>query len=152
MDELTYEVKAVMMNAEYPLLVTVPYGDYRKSLITATKNMRTELKVAFPGVKFSIKSERYSGGDSVRVQWTDGPKNSAVMGIVKKYQDGHFDGMTDYYEYSNDPFTDFFGGAKYVFAQRECSDALKAKARAVVLERYGDCDDVDVFYRTLGEM
>jgi hypothetical protein len=39
----------------------------------AASNIRAELKKAFPGVKFSVRSETFSGGDSIDVKWMDGP-------------------------------------------------------------------------------
>lgn len=63
--------------------------------------IKKALKAAFPLVKFSVRSEDFAGGDAVNISWFDGPKESRVNAIVKKYQYGHFDGMTDYYESSN---------------------------------------------------
>lgn len=37
------------------------------------KAIRQVLKAQFPNIKFSVKSENYSGGDSVRVKYEDGP-------------------------------------------------------------------------------
>lgn len=67
----------------------------------AAKAIRAELKVAFKGVKFSVTSESYSMGDSVSVSWTNGPSRAEVDAITDKYQEGHFNGMIDSYEYSN---------------------------------------------------
>ncbi len=67
----------------------------------AAKLIRAELKKAFPLTKFSVTSESYSMGNSIRIHWNNGPTTNAVKEISKKYQEGHFDGMTDCYEYSN---------------------------------------------------
>lgn len=92
--------------------------------IIAAKNIRRELKAAFPGIKFSVTSESYSMGDSIRVRWTDGPTGEAVESIVNKYQAGNFDGMTDSYTYSSSEFNKNHGEAKYVFANRDVSPAV----------------------------
>ena len=63
--------------------------------------IRTELKTKFPDCKFSVTSENFSGGDSVHISWKDGPTTKQVDSIVNKYQYGHFNGMEDIYEYSN---------------------------------------------------
>lgn len=65
--------------------------------------IRTELKKAYPGMKFTCTSESFSMGNAVRVEIFDQPPavKEAVEAIVKKYQYGHFDGMNDIYEYSN---------------------------------------------------
>lgn len=67
----------------------------------AAKALRTELKKAFPKQKFSVTCENYSMGNAVRVFWENGPTRQEVDKIAGKYQQGHFDGMTDCYKYSN---------------------------------------------------
>jgi hypothetical protein len=59
------------------------------------KLIRAALKAAFPGVKFSIRSESYSLGASIYVRWTGEPTNTAVRAIVNPFQGSDFDGMTD---------------------------------------------------------
>lgn len=95
------------------------------------KNIRKELRKRFPGVTFRVRSESYSGGDSINVDWTDGPTREAVEKVTGKYQEGSFDGMQDLYEYNHDNFwPGIFGGAKYVFENRHLSEeALNAVAR-----------------------
>jgi len=90
--------------------------------VIAAKNIRTELKDAFKGIKFSVTSDSYSGGNSVSINWTDGPCQEAVEKITGKYQEGSFDGMHDLYEYGNALFPEMFGGAKYVHESRRISD------------------------------
>jgi hypothetical protein len=67
------------------------------------KLVRNELKVKHPGIKFSVRSETYAGGDAVRVSYTienaTDPKESTIQAMLSKYTAGHFDGMTDSYEY-----------------------------------------------------
>ncbi len=92
------------------------------------KNIRIELKHVFPKIKFSVKTESYSGGCSINIKWTDGPNERQVKEITSKYQYGHFDGMNDIYEYTDEVWTDIFGGAKYVFENRIYSDELIKKA------------------------
>ena len=82
-------------------------------------NLKTELTREFPGVKFSVKSESYSGGDAIRVHWDFGPTTDEVAKFTDKYSEGHFDGMTDSYDYNHDNvWPDVFGGAKYVTESR----------------------------------
>lgn len=82
----------------------------------AAKMIRAELKAAFPNIKFKVQSESYSMGNSVNVYWTDGVPAAEVNTIIKKYQEGHFDGMTDSYEFSN--IRKDLPQAKFVFAHR----------------------------------
>jgi len=86
--------------------------------------IRKELKRHFPGIKFSVRSEYFSGGSSVDVSWNFGPTEDAVRAIIMKYQHGWFDGMTDCYEYEDTVVGDAdgnlyeLGGVKYVQTQR----------------------------------
>lgn len=111
--------------SRFPYLT--PQDGTQKDRILATKNIKVELKRTYPSIKFSIKSESYSGGDSINVSWTDGPIQSDVAKITDKYQEGHFNGMEDIYENSGANWPDVFGGAKYVFANRHESAELTLK-------------------------
>lgn len=86
----------------------------------AAKLIRQELKAAFPGIKFSVTSESYSGGSSIRTEWVNGPTENQVNAIIQKYQYGHFDGMYDIYEHSNS--RDDIPQVKFVFASRSITD------------------------------
>lgn len=97
-------------------------------------NIRKELKAAHPKVKFSVRKRDY---DCVYIGWTDGPTENQVREITDKYKYGRFDAMQDMYEDNSSPFNEVFGGAKYVFTQRERSDALIKKALDIALEKYG---------------
>ncbi len=104
----------------------------------AAKNMRIELKRAFPGITFRVNSKSYSGGNSVRVTWIDGPTTSQVECIINRYSQGNFDGMTDSYTYSDDrTWNDAFGSTKYVFANRDYSDRVLASVIVRVCRDYG---------------
>ena len=82
--------------------------------------IRAELKTAFPGVKFSVRSSTFSMGDSVHISWTDGPATKDVELISGKYQAGTFNGMDDIYEYSENPLN--LPRAKYVHESRTTSE------------------------------
>lgn len=83
----------------------------------AAKNIRTELKKAFKGIKFGIRSD-YS---SVDVTWDNGPSADEVDKIIDKYSQGSFNGMEDIYEYNKNTWADIFGGAKYINSHRHIS-------------------------------
>jgi hypothetical protein len=59
------------------------------------KLIRKHLKANFPGVKFSVRIDRYSGGSSIDVRWTDGPTKREVETVTHAFQGGRFDGMID---------------------------------------------------------
>lgn len=106
-------------------------------LTTAAKNIRAELRQAFPGVRFSVRSERFSGGDSIDVRWADGPSSNRVREIVDKYKQGDFDGMTDSYNYSPTNFNKQHGSAKYVQVQRDISAEMVRRCIDAVAVKYG---------------
>jgi hypothetical protein len=105
-------------------------------LNAAAKNVRIELARAFPGVKFSVKTSRFSGGDSLRVSWTDGPTSGQVDEIVGKYSAGSFDGMQDLYTYERNAWTDAFGDAKYVSVTRNYSAAAVESVLRTLRAKY----------------
>lgn len=106
------------------------------SLIAATKNIKIELGLAFPGVKFSIKSRRFSMGDAIDVSWIDGPTGAQVDEIIDRYSAGSFNGMDDSYTYSRDFWIKAFGDAKYVHSRRDMSDEAISRAIRLVASKY----------------
>ena len=65
------------------------------STTDTAKLIRAQLKAKFPGVKFSVRSDIYSGGSSIRVGWTDGPTGDDVEAVTSNFAGGGFDGMID---------------------------------------------------------
>lgn len=127
---------AAALQAANPHLVAVGQQSGKNdSLNAAARNIRIELKAAFPGVKFSVKSSRFSMGDSIDVKWTDGPNGDQVDAIIDRYAAGSFNGMEDIYEYSRDAWKDAFGDAKYVHSSRSMSDkAIEAAIRTATAQ------------------
>lgn len=76
------------------------------------KEIREELKVAFPGIKFSVRTQVYSMGSNITVNWTDGPTQTQVSNLIKKYE------QVDYDEASGEILS---GGNMYIFADRDFS-------------------------------
>jgi hypothetical protein len=113
------------LTAKYSYLMTQAANPKTTSHALGAANIRTELKRAFPGVRFSVRSRSFAGGDDINIGWTDGPTLKEVKAITGKYEEGAFDGMEDIYNYNHDnQFPGLFGGAKYVFENRSISDAL----------------------------
>lgn len=109
----------------------------------AAENIRKELKVAFPKIKFRVKSDH----NSVDIYWTDGPTSDSVNAICRKYKAGHFDGMTDCYEYSRDnTFSQVFGSPEYVFCQRK--DTVEGVRKAWELKGRNPADVADDWFRS----
>lgn len=108
---------AVMLQAEYPHLVPANCGTLVGCALAA-ENIRRELARAFPGVQFRVVVQRFADGESVNVRWTDGPSDTAVAAITRKYQ------------WSIQPerakWTEVFGEAKTVLLFRSWSADTKA--------------------------
>ncbi|OZB79028.1 MAG: hypothetical protein B7X29_02450 [Halothiobacillus sp. 13-55-115] len=98
--------------------------DYQYSHLTqgqgpgvAAKNIRAELKKAFPKVKFSVRKSSY---DAINVII---PKGAGIeckeieKAVTDKYEAGYFNGMEDIYEFSRTPWSEVFGSVKYVFVR-----------------------------------
>ena len=114
-------------------------------------DIRKELKKEFPDIKFTIKSQSYSGGNSVRISWFDGPPSVVVREFTDKYQYGNFNGMEDIYEYSNNR-TDLPHQVKYVFASSEISPARYEAVKNQIAEAYGcDVNDWEDVKKKLGQ-
>ena len=117
----------------------------------AAENIRRELKHAFPSVKFSVRADSFSMGDSVDVSWTDGPTEAAVKEITAPYESGHFNGMEDIYEYRRGiaaVWGETFGDAKYVSEHRHYSAAAIQSALDAICGRFqveGEAPTVEDF-------
>lgn len=99
------------------------------------KAIRKVLKFNFKGVKFSVVSENFSGGDAVRVHWTDGPTYDSVDDLVRKYQYGSFNSMEDIYEHTNK--IEDIPQAKFIQIQREYSVSTKRACIGEIEMKYG---------------
>lgn len=140
----------------YPYLVLLQ-GSGRSAHAVGAGNIKRELARVFPAVKFHVKSQSYSGGNSISVGWTDGPSSEAVDKVIGKYEEGSFDGMTDSYTYDHDRvWPDVFGGAKYVSPSRNCSagafDKVAAEMgypQARMNDKTGQMDGVEYDINTL---
>ena len=110
--------------------------------------IRNELKAAFPSIKFTVRSESFSGGDSVRISYTNGVPYELVQNIVGKYQYGNFDGMTDCY--NNDNTDASIPQVKYVQVSRDISKEIKEEVKNKIAAEYGitDVNDENQWMKT----
>jgi hypothetical protein len=114
-----FEEEKKKLPALYPWLFPKEEAGELSEAALAAKNIKVELRRAFPGIKFSVKSSYFSGGSAVDVHWTgEKPTTKEVEEIISKYEQGNFDGMTDSYNYVESPWLEVFGHAKYCMAQR----------------------------------
>jgi hypothetical protein len=110
------------------------------SYVLAAKNIRKELKVEFPKTKFKVRSSSFSMGNSIDVDWTNGPTNDSVDEIIKKYQYGNFNCMEDIYEYNKD-FNDQYGESKYIHGNRRIDENIKKDVQQMISADRSDVDE-----------
>lgn len=96
--------------------------------------IKAQLKKEFPAIKFSVRSDNFSMGDSVNISYQDGVPVSMVEAVTDKFQYGSFDGMTDCY--ISDNRNDLIPQTKYISIRREMSDGVRSQILAVLLERF----------------
>jgi len=134
---LTAAGQAAQKKAEARKVPRAPFhesehnGVITRSYTTAgtAQLIREALKVAFPGIKFSVTSDTFAGGSSVDIRYTDGPRWREVQAVTDQFGSGHFNSMEDIYEYRDKPAAvDAAGrlvrtsyGAKYIHVQRNYS-------------------------------
>lgn len=106
-------------------------GDYISVTDTA-KMVRADLKKAFPGTTFSVRSHKYAGGSSIHVDWTAGPTEKQVEGVAAKYHGADFDPMIDLKSRTGAPYAN-----DYIFFQRELPDDIMNATIANLRREYG---------------
>ena len=111
---------------------------YEKASETA-KKVRKALKEKFPTVKFSVRSETYSGGSSISVYWTDGPLTEDVEAVTDRFKSSTFDGMQDMkittgYIYEGK----LYKGADFIFCERRLSPEYRTKLEEKAAEMFPD--------------
>ena len=101
------------------------------------KRIKKELKAAFPGTEWSVRTAH---GSTINIHWTDGPTTEMVDGMVGKYEHGYFDGMDDMYHYTDSLIEDGVKwSVKYVFTNRHQSPAAEAIFGKLIRE-YGNLE------------
>lgn len=108
-------------------------ADTRKTTALLKKYLQEKF-----GVKFTVRTEKYSGGSSMNVSYVGGPSKDKVESIVNRLQYGNFNSMEDIYEYKNDSQTGLIIDGykletfKYNFVRRETPDATRLEmAKAI---------------------
>ena len=91
--------------------------------VERAREIRKELKIKFPGVKFSVRSK----SSSITIRWTDFPTIEAVEEISKKYQSISYD------EYTGEILC---GGNIYVFTENTWSEDMKEAIKENIINRY----------------
>ena len=132
-------------NEDYNHLISIGEDEYVTAVFTA-KNIRRDLKKHFPGFKFRVRSDSFSGGDAVDIRWNNGPSYNEVNDLIKKYQGGSFDSMQDMYEYSTSDFNKVYGYAKYVQCHRDIDRETLNNLKEALLSHFGKSAMMDEYW------
>jgi len=124
----------------------------KSTVALAAVAIRTELKATFPHVKFTVRSENYSGGNSINIEYFDAIKSDRIEAIVAKFKSVSFDGSTDSYVMDNR--NDAIPQAKYIFVRRRMSDDVRDAIMAelsITTEQYDHefCAERGEWYTTV---
>lgn len=120
------------------------------------KTVKAVLKKAYPTIKFSVRTSKYSMGSSITVYWTDGPMTTSVYALIGHYCGASFDGMTDSKSYHDADTTISEDGTithvhyanDYIFTSREVSNfEEKEKAAFAYILEHCACDTSSKPYR-----
>ena len=116
---------------------------YLSTAAIVADRIRKILKQKFPYCKFSVKSENYSGGDSVGVSYTDFLPTKTIEAQIIQFKDGHFDGMTDCYNYYEDEHEVDQQGilqtmprTKFLFVNRSFSESVRNDCKKYIESSY----------------
>jgi Large polyvalent protein associated domain 29 len=110
------------------------------SVAQAAKEIRTELKATYPGIKFKVQSDNYSMGSSIDIYWVDGPTIEQVKEISNKKE------RVSRCEYTGDILS---GGNRYVSTHRTYSESVLTAEIEKVLTKYQHNDLVDYLDRPM---
>lgn len=97
--------------------------------VERAREIRKELKAKFKGVKFSVRTKKYSGGSSISVSWVDFPTVEAVEEITSKYESVRYD------EYTGEILS---GGNTYIHTYNTWSEEMEANIKENLILKYGE--------------
>lgn len=117
------------------------------------KLVRKALKDNFPGIKFSVRTDKASYSHALNISWTDGPTSKAVENVVEEYKGGDFNGMEDIYEPERHLLSNPDGsvelvryGADYIFCRRDLTEEFKLSLLPELEEAIGEAVNMDKEY------
>lgn len=113
------------------------------------KQIRQDLKKAFPEIKFSVRSESFAGGDAINITYENGIPECKIEEVVEKYIAGHYNSMEDIYEYKKNE--DNIPRVKYLHVCRELSPDKQAQLEGEFIREYCLKDfTLETFHKKFG--
>jgi len=111
-------VTTPLLKAERPPPMAAPTPPepprHYEAVKETAQRIRDALGKAFPGQKFCVKSQYFSGGSSVDVSWIDGPASAKVDALVKEFE-----------SVRRDQFGEILsGGNRYISATRRYTKSV----------------------------
>lgn len=112
-------------------------ADTRKSSSLLKKYLSSKY-----GVKFTVKTDKYSMGSSLNIDWVLGPSRKMIDAEVGRLQYGDFDGMVDMYNYRDDAETGMvidgwkIETQKYVFANQRIPFEIFTKVAKIMSKKF----------------
>ena len=111
--------------------------------VETAKIVKKILNDYWPDIKWSVRSDKYAGGSSLKVKWTDGPTEGQVKEITDYFEGASFDGMIDLKSYVKKIELDENGdeinvsyGPDYIFPSRKTSENFVKQVAKVVIDYY----------------
>lgn len=118
---------------------------HRYSTTETAAIIRDELKKKFPTTKFSVRSQKYSGGSSINIYWTDGASGVDVDEFTKQFEGASYDGGQDMKIYHNSTWNgqEVKWGVDFISTYRSYSkESLEAWSNKISKEL--DCESLKV--------
>lgn len=119
----SYTAEQAQLIHDYPSLTPVTPQSYATSTLAA-KNIKTELKQKFPGVKFTVKSLNSSIETAITIQWTLGPTRAQVEAITDKYTESRFSHCDNTANSNEALWHSVFSGVNTILLKRDLEDAI----------------------------
>lgn len=122
-------------------------SDYNNNVVYAAKNIKQILKALYPKIKFSVKTQFYSGGNSINISWEEcedfniiGPRSKEKKLLEKAFRYGDLD---DYGDEEN--LLKPYGGVKFFnFYAKEIPGEEMAETQKQELDKYLKTEEIKV--------
>lgn len=86
-------------------------------MTNASLKIKKFLKNKYPNIKFSVRTSRGWMSKAIYIEWQDGPSEAEVSPLLEDFRRGHFNGITDSYEYKPGKI-DYESTVEYIFLKR----------------------------------